>query len=67
MLKTKTHKYTLGQIIAGSGLITIDELNEALEIQKSTDQKLGQILLSMDAITPEELTLALKYQEFDEE
>ncbi|UCB45464.1 MAG: hypothetical protein JSV25_14845 [Spirochaetota bacterium] len=67
MLKTKTHKYTLGQIFAGSGLITIDELNEALEIQKSTDQKLGQILLSMDSITPEELILALKYQELDEE
>ena len=67
MLKTKTHENKLGQILARSGLITIDEFNEALEIQKSTGQKLGKILLDMDVITPEELQMALEFQDPDEE
>jgi hypothetical protein len=46
MVQTKTYEDTLGQILTGSGLITIDDLNEALELQKSTGQKVGEILLS---------------------
>jgi len=61
MVQTKTYEDTLGQILIGSGLITIDDLNEALEIQKSTGQKVGEILLSMDMITPEELQMALEF------
>jgi predicted transcriptional regulator len=59
MIQTKTYEDTLGQILTGSGLITIDDLNEALEIQKSTGQKVGEILLSMDMITPEELHIGV--------
>ena len=62
MVQTITYEDTLGQILTGSGLITIDDLNEALEIQKSTGQKVGEILLSMNMITPEELQMALEFQ-----
>ncbi|MBN2323963.1 MAG: hypothetical protein JXQ30_09520 [Spirochaetes bacterium] len=56
----------VGQILTGSGLITIDDLNEALEIQKSTGQMVGEILLSMEMITPEELEMALEFQKSTE-
>jgi len=46
-----------------SGMITIDELNEALEIQKSSGQRLGDILINLNMITPEELQMALEFQE----
>lgn len=52
----------LGQILMESGMVTIDDINEALETQKSTSQKLGDILISMEVITPEELEMVLEFQ-----
>jgi type IV pilus assembly protein PilB len=57
----------LGQVLMESGMITIDELNEAIEIQKSSGQKLGDILISLEVINPEELQMALEFQEEEEE
>jgi hypothetical protein len=67
MLKTKTHGKKLDQLIVGSGLITIDQLNEAFQIQEVTGVKLGKILLSMGVITPEELQMFLEFQESGKE
>jgi predicted transcriptional regulator len=53
----------IGQILMESGMITIDDLNDAIEIQKSSSQRLGEILIGMGAITEEELQLALEFQE----
>ena len=47
-----------------SGMITIDDLNEAIEIQKSSSQRMGEILIQMGSITEEELQLALEFQEY---
>ncbi len=55
--------HLLGQVLMESGMITIDELNEALEIQKSSGQRLGDILINLNMITPEELQMALEFQE----
>ncbi len=57
----------LGQILMESGMITIDDLNEALEVQKSSGQRLGDILISLGMITPEELQMVLDFQDEDEE
>ena len=57
----------LGQVLMESGMITIDELNEAIEVQKSSGQKLGDILISLEMITPEELQMALEFQDEEEE
>ena len=57
----------LGQVLMESGMITIDELNEAIEVQKSSGQKLGDILISLEVISPEELQMALEFQEEEEE
>jgi type IV pilus assembly protein PilB len=45
-----------------SGMITIDELNEAIEVQKSSGQRLGDVLITLDIITQEELEMALEFQ-----
>ncbi len=52
----------LGQVLMETGMISIDDLNEALEVQKSSGQRLGDILINMDIITPEELQMALDFQ-----
>ena len=57
----------LGQVLMESGMITIDELNEAIEVQKSSGQKLGDILLNSNIITPEELQIALDFQDDDKQ
>jgi predicted transcriptional regulator len=56
-------KKPIGQILMESGMITIDDLTEAIEIQKSSSQRLGEILIGMGSITEEELQLALDFQE----
>ena len=63
MASVATKQNSLGNILVGAGIITIDELNEALEVQKSTGQKLGEALLSLGAISLEDLQMALDFQE----
>ncbi len=53
----------LGQVLMETGMVSIEDLNEALEVQKSSGQKLGDILINMDVITPEELQMALDFQD----
>ncbi len=53
----------LGQVLMETGMVSIDDLNEALEVQKSSGQRLGDILITMDIITPEELQMALDFQD----
>ncbi len=52
----------VGEMLMESGMIDLDDLNEALEIQKSSPQKLGDILIGMGTITPEELEMILEFQ-----
>jgi predicted transcriptional regulator len=56
-------KVPIGQVLMESGMITIDDLSEAIEIQKSSSQRLGEILIGMGSITEEELQMALEFQE----
>jgi len=57
----------LGQVLMESGMVTIDEINEALDVQKSSGQKLGDVLIGLGIITQEELQMALDFQRDDEE
>ena len=63
MATVETKLSSLGNILVGAGIITIDELNEALEIQKSTGQKLGETLINLGMISIEDLQMALHFQE----
>lgn len=51
-----------GEILINSGLITEEQLKNALEIQKQTGKKLGEILIEHGSITKHQLTRALKQQ-----
>jgi hypothetical protein len=57
----------IGQVLMESGMITIDELNEAIEVQKSSGQRLGDVLINRGVITAEDLQMALEFQTEDEE
>ena len=45
-----------------AGLVSIEDINTALEIQKSTGQKLGEVLIGMGVVTPEQLKSALEFE-----
>jgi type II secretory ATPase GspE/PulE/Tfp pilus assembly ATPase PilB-like protein len=49
----------LGDVLVERGLITLDQLNEALVRQRAGGHRLGELLLSMGAINQEQLSWAL--------
>jgi len=52
----------LGDLLLQKGLITEEQLREALEEQKKTGEKLGQILIQKGIISPSELSNVLSLQ-----
>lgn len=52
----------LGELLLYAGKITQEQLNEALEIQKSTKMKLGEIVVNKGWLKPEEIVDALEQQ-----
>jgi type IV pilus assembly protein PilB len=54
-------KKMLGQVLMESGLVSIEDINTALETQKATGQKLGEVLIAMGVLTREQLTRALEF------
>ncbi len=55
-------KARLGDLLTSHGIITEDQLQEALEIQKNTHQKLGEILVQLDYIQEDKLSAILSEQ-----
>ena len=56
-------KPLLGELLLRRGVISSDQLTEALQTQAGTTKHLGEILVEMGAISPEQLTETLKLQE----
>jgi type IV pilus assembly protein PilB len=52
----------IGELLIDNGLITEDQLDDALNEQKRTKEFLGSILIKMGYITDEDLTEALSEQ-----
>ncbi len=52
----------LGDVLIEMGLITSEQLTQALELQKETKQRLGRVLISNGFITENELMNALEAQ-----
>lgn len=52
----------LGDLLVSSGLITVEQLKEALEEQKKTRQKLGDIFIQKGFITEQQLIEVLEFQ-----
>jgi type IV pilus assembly protein PilB len=57
-----TRRDRLGEILVRMGLITEEQLSEAVEIQAKTGEKIGRILLKQGAVTDEDLAKAVGVQ-----
>lgn len=55
-------KIKLGKLLLKNNLITENQLERSLEIQKTTGQKLGEILIDRHYITEEDLNEILDLQ-----
>ena len=49
----------MGSVLLSMDLITEEQLEEALEIQKTDNRRLGKILVSLGYLTPDDLARAL--------
>jgi type IV pilus assembly protein PilB len=52
----------LGEVLIESGLLTVDQLKNALEVQKREGRRLGEILIQMRIISEEEMAFGLAMQ-----
>ena len=52
----------LGDLLVASGVITNEQLNKALELQKKSKQRLGDVLIENKFITEQHLIEALQIQ-----
>ena len=59
---TKLPKYLTGRILINLGKVKPKQLEEALEIQKTTARKIGSILIGQEAINKDDLKNALSFQ-----
>jgi type IV pilus assembly protein PilB len=59
---TATRKAPIGEILIAQGKLTREQLDQALEEQKSSSKKLGEILADLKIITPEDVVTALSQQ-----
>jgi adsorption protein B len=59
----RTFHRKLGDILLDHRIVTLTQLQEALEIQKATGKKLGEILLELGAVWEEDVVFALAQQQ----
>jgi type IV pilus assembly protein PilB len=59
---SRSRKEKLGELLIASGVLSEEQLREALEIQANTHQKLGEILVQLGYITETALTGILSEQ-----
>jgi len=62
IIRKKTNNKKLGEVLIERGLITDDQLQEALTDQKTQGGLLGQILVKKKFITEESITCAIAVQ-----
>ncbi len=60
--KPRTRHKQIGEILLSEGLITEEQLEEALEYKKRAGVKLGQALASLEFVTHAQLASALEHQ-----
>ena len=58
----KLPKYLTGRILINLGKVKPEQLDEALEIQKTTARKIGSILIGQEVINKDDLKNALSFQ-----
>jgi len=62
-MRASARRLMIGQILVQKGLITEQRLNEALEMQKQTTQKIGEVLVDLGYVDQRQLFEALAEQQ----
>ena len=52
----------IGELLIETGLLSVEQLTEALKAQQTTKKRLGEILIDMKFISEEEMAFALAMQ-----
>jgi type IV pilus assembly protein PilB len=60
----RTHRRRIGEILVNEGLITPDQLEDALKVQKKTGELLGSVLMDMGLVAESDIakTMCIQYQ-----
>lgn len=58
----KLTKKRLGEILASEGLLTEEQINEALKVQKQTDELLGEVLVRLGYVTEMDIARTIATQ-----
>jgi type IV pilus assembly protein PilB len=59
---TTSRRKKLGEVLVESGLITEEQLGEAMELQKQSKERLGRVLIGMGVGSEKEIALAIARQ-----
>jgi type IV pilus assembly protein PilB len=61
---SRTHRRRIGEILVNEGLVSQEQLEEALRIQKKTGELLGSVLMDMGLVAESDIakTMCLQYQ-----
>jgi type IV pilus assembly protein PilB len=59
---TSRRRKLLGEVLVEAGLITADQLAEAMELQKQSKERLGRVLIGMGIGTEKDIALAIAKQ-----
>jgi len=61
---SRTHRRRIGEILVNEGLVTSEQLEEALRVQKKTGDLLGSVLMDMGLVAESDIakTMCLQYQ-----
>lgn len=62
MYRNKGQKLRLGDILITAGLLTDEQLQKALAMQKMTNQRLGEILVDLNFVTEQDIVRILSQQ-----
>ena len=62
MATTSRRKKLLGEVLVESGLITQEQLAEAMALQKQSKERLGRVLLGMGIATEKDIAMAIAKQ-----
>ena len=62
MATTSRRRKLLGEVLVEAGMITADQLADAMELQKQSKERLGRVLIGMGVGTEKDIALAIAKQ-----
>lgn len=60
--QTTAERSQLGRLLLGRGLVTVEQLSEAIRLQQASGQRLGEILVAQGWVSEQQIARALRKQ-----